>query len=305
MIKFSVIVPNYNHASFLKERIDSVLNQTFQDFEVIILDDKSTDDSKQVIESYRKHPKVSNIIYNKINSGSTFKQWRKGLKYAKGEWIWIAESDDVANAYFLEEVEKRMNHQKLGLIYCNSLKINNKSIVINNVNESWFNDLGTRDWTSECFINDGVEEIKEYLFYKNILPNASAVVFKKGLINDEVFEEISTMKYAGDWLFWYRIFNKNRIAYISKPLNMFRHHDNTTRSKKTLIEEINRLYEYLYVIKIIKKEHGLKWNISKHSWILRDFQNNIKTFRSFKEFKLFLCLPNIYKHTLFFNQYRK
>ena len=71
----SVIIPNYNHAPFLKERIDSVLNQSFDNFEVIILDDKSTDHSKEVIESYRNHEKVVHIEYNSQNSGSTFKQW--------------------------------------------------------------------------------------------------------------------------------------------------------------------------------------------------------------------------------------
>lgn len=69
----SIIIPNYNHAPFLKERIDSVLNQTYDNFEVIILDDKSTDNSKEVIEVYRSHPRISQIVYNEENSGSTFK----------------------------------------------------------------------------------------------------------------------------------------------------------------------------------------------------------------------------------------
>ena len=55
----SVIIPNYNHAPYLKERIDSVLNQTYQDFEVIILDDCSPDNSVEVIEQYRSNPHVS------------------------------------------------------------------------------------------------------------------------------------------------------------------------------------------------------------------------------------------------------
>src|SRR6187549_2432119 len=90
----SVIIPNYNHAKFLRQRLESVLNQSFRDFEVIILDDCSTDESFQVIEDYRAHPKVSHIVFNKENTGSTFIQWKKGIELAKGEWIWIAESDD-------------------------------------------------------------------------------------------------------------------------------------------------------------------------------------------------------------------
>jgi glycosyltransferase involved in cell wall biosynthesis len=68
----SVIIPNYNHAPFLKERIESVLNQSFQDFEVILLDDCSTDNSRDIIEQYRHHPRVSNIIFNEQNTGNTF-----------------------------------------------------------------------------------------------------------------------------------------------------------------------------------------------------------------------------------------
>ena len=65
----SVIVPNYNHARFLKERMETILGQTYQNFEVIILDDKSTDESKDVIERYRGNAKVSAIVYNEENSG--------------------------------------------------------------------------------------------------------------------------------------------------------------------------------------------------------------------------------------------
>ena len=86
----SVIIPNYCHSQFLAQRIESVLNQTYQNFEVIILDDCSPDAgaSKAVIEKYRGNPHVSHIVYNEENSGSTFKQWNNGIALSKGEYCW-------------------------------------------------------------------------------------------------------------------------------------------------------------------------------------------------------------------------
>src|SRR5437868_456309 len=89
----SVVVPNYNHARFLRKRIDSVLGQTYQDFELILMDDCSTDESRSIIEEYAREARIR-IELNEENSGSTFKQWNKGVRLARGEYVWIAESDD-------------------------------------------------------------------------------------------------------------------------------------------------------------------------------------------------------------------
>ena len=78
----SVIVPNYCHAPYLEQRIESILQQTFQDFELILLDDCSTDGSREILERYRNHPKVSGIFYNERNSGSPFKQ-RKSRRFRR------------------------------------------------------------------------------------------------------------------------------------------------------------------------------------------------------------------------------
>ena len=118
----SVIIPNYNHAKFLKERIESVLNQTYKNFEIIILDDKSTDDSVGIIKQYADNNYVKHILINEKNSGSPFRQWLKGFELAKGELIWIAESDDSCENSFLytlvsEFRQNELSNQKQGLYY--------------------------------------------------------------------------------------------------------------------------------------------------------------------------------------------
>jgi len=129
-MKISVIVPNYNHSRYLEKRIDSILNQTFQDFELIILDDCSTDNSKDIIRQYKGHEKVGNIIFNECNSGSVFKQWKSGISLAKGEYIWIAESDDCADLEFLYKLLPVLeNNKELGFVYCNSHVIDENGVI--------------------------------------------------------------------------------------------------------------------------------------------------------------------------------
>ena len=127
----SVIIPNYNHARYLPERLESVLGQTYQNFEVIILDDCSTDDSRDIIEQYRTNPHVSQIIYNEENSGRVFKQWKKGLGLAKGDLLWIAESDDKCEPMFLERlVQCFIEHPTLALAF-------SKSLLFNDAGKTW------------------------------------------------------------------------------------------------------------------------------------------------------------------------
>jgi len=77
----SIIIPNYNHARYLEQRLDSVFNQTYQNFEVIILDDCSTDNSLEIIEKYKDNPHLSLVVVNETNSGSSYKQWDNGIKF--------------------------------------------------------------------------------------------------------------------------------------------------------------------------------------------------------------------------------
>src|SRR5580704_3035040 len=103
MPTISVIVPNYNHARFLPKRIESIIHQTFQDFELILLDDCSSDDSRSILAQYAGDPRVR-IEFNRENSGSTFKQWNRGVRLAQGKYVWIAESDDYADPQLLERL---------------------------------------------------------------------------------------------------------------------------------------------------------------------------------------------------------
>ncbi|MGD1318965.1 glycosyltransferase family 2 protein [Chryseobacterium sp. 2R14A] len=222
MPKVSVIIPNYNHSTYLKERIDSVLNQTFQDFEVIILDDFSTDNSRSIIDIYRNHPRISHIIFNETNSGSTFKQWNKGIGLATGEWIWIAESDDVAENNFLETLINGVERDKETVLgYCQSLRMNKTGEITG----SWLTQTTGHDtdFSDEIF-SSGENFIRKDLIKQNVIPNASAVLFKKNMayLVNLVDEDI---KYNSDWLFWMKLILNSKIYFCPLPLNYFRYHE--------------------------------------------------------------------------------
>lgn len=225
MSKISIIIPNYNHAKFLPQRLESIFNQTFQDFEIILLDDCSTDNSVEILESYALNSKVSHFIINRTNSGSTFKQWEKGIQLAKGDYIWIAESDDWAEETFLEECMAKIQENKdcnIGLINCNSNVIFDNKIKIETKN--WLRDYNKIFSKQQCI--SGKLLCQSYLVENNIIPNASAVLINKSILNKIKIPK--DYKISGDWQIWFEILFLGDFIYIDKPLNNFRIHSTNT-----------------------------------------------------------------------------
>lgn len=235
MPEVSVIIPNYNHAAYLKQRIDSVLNQTYTDFDIIILDDCSTDNSKDIIEAYRTNEKISTIIYNDINGGNPFQQWHKGIQLAKGEYIWIAESDDWCESNFLETIVSGLQKdESVAFGYCQSFCINNKGDIIFQSNYSRLEDYYGKE-----------KYLEKFLTFGNAVFNSSMAVFRK-----EFYYSISdfykSFRFVGDWIFWAELSRLGNVYINAKSLNYFRKHDNDVSGKMYLsgenfIEEIKAL----------------------------------------------------------------
>lgn len=219
----SVIIPNYNHAIYLDQRIQSVLGQTYQNLEVIILDDCSTDDSREVIERYRSNPYIAIIVYNSNNSGSTFKQWEKGIELAKGEIIWIAESDDYCECNFLETLipcwEK---YPDCSVIETDLWHVDSEGNILD----------ADKRHSGEIVYMNGREFIKYHLIHSNYhIPNASAVTFRKSIAMS-VSKDYMDYKAAGDRLFWIYMLERGNMCKVYKPLNYFRQHELKVTGKK-------------------------------------------------------------------------
>lgn len=215
----SVIIPNYNYVRFLPERIESVLSQSFQDFELIILDDCSTDNSAEVINRYRDNPKVTRVVYNTKNSGSPFAQWEKGISLAQGKYIWIAEADDSALPDFLQRsVAVLEADEEVALVKTMSYLIDGEGKKFNRPYfENYEPDGKTR-------IYDGDSYIEHRMIRHNDFYNASTVVFRRdawAALNDKSYMR---MRYTGDWLFWGLLMSGKRVAEVAERLSRFRFH---------------------------------------------------------------------------------
>jgi len=242
---FSVIIPNYNHARFLKKRIDSVLQQTFTDFEVIILDDHSTDESIEIIESYQDQ-RITHKIYNAENSKSPFSQWKKGLLLAQYDFIWIAESDDFCSPEFLDTAYKILIQDKeISLYYCDSNLIDENEKPFFNTIQKYTQELDDSLWNNDHKIT-GKTYIKKYLSKKNFILNASSVIFKKeaGL---KAIEHIQDFKTSGDWLFYAHILLDGAVYFHAEKQNYFRHLSQSTRNYNTLEKRERRILEKIKV----------------------------------------------------------
>jgi glycosyltransferase involved in cell wall biosynthesis len=243
----SVVVPSYNHAKFLRRRIDSILEQTFQDFELILLDDCSTDDSRSILSEHASDPRVR-IELNEANSGSVFRQWNRGVYLARGKYVWIAESDDDAEPHLLEKLVEALDaSSNITFAYCRSRCVSEDDRVLGFADSLYFPGLDPQRWTTD-FSADGHEECRTYLVRFNTVPNASAVLFRK-MTYEEVGGADDSLRLCGDWKLWASMALKGEVAYIAKPLNHFRVHKASVTS--TADQARVHVLEWLQVIRWI------------------------------------------------------
>jgi len=261
--KVSVIVPNYNHAPYLRQRLDSIIKQTFRDFELIVLDDASTDDSREIVQTYACYP-MFRFLFNKTRNGSAFKQWQKGLENARGEYIWFAESDDCSSPHFLNKLLPILENDKsMGLVYCQSYLTDPSGRVLGDAIQ-WTDDLDSLRWKNN-FVNNGRLEIKDYLSKKNTIPNASAVLLRASVLRS-IDGLDAGYQLCGDWLLWIKILLQSNVGYVAERLNYWRQRSSNARTHLPGVLELN---EGSQIINYLAKELGVPQ--SEKDKMLADF----------------------------------
>jgi glycosyltransferase involved in cell wall biosynthesis len=224
--RVSVIVPNYNYEQHIRARLDSVCQQTHPIYELIVLDDQSSDDSVKVIEAYLDTVTCDRrLVVNEKNSGSVFRQWARGVESSHGDLIWIAEADDLCEVNMLAALVPAFDDPDVVLAYCQSQQIDENATVLAENYLGYTGDV-SKKWTSD-HLSDGLEEIAHALSIKNTIPNVSAVVFRRTAllsalktIGDRLFD----YRVAGDWLVYIHVLLQGKVYYCNRSLNKHRRH---------------------------------------------------------------------------------
>lgn len=223
--RVSVVVPNYNYAPLLPERLASIFGQTRPAAEVLLLDDASTDDSVAVLERAVDPPRVR-LVRNAENGGNPFRQWALGIAETRGEYVWIAEADDAADPRFLERLAGVLDaHPNVGLVHCAFRRVDAQGGV-EDMSAAWWRDLDPERWRHD-YVAPGAEELR-WLACWNVISSASGVVFRRSVYEAAGGVDVS-YRLAGDWDLWVRMARFADVGFVAEPLNRWRWHGGSVR----------------------------------------------------------------------------
>lgn len=246
----TIIIPNYNHERFILDRLNSICNQTFKQWEAIIIDDHSTDGSLELIESYLiSHPefKVKHVIVNEVNSGSGYLSWLKGLELADTKYVWIAETDDFCTVDFLEQTVLALEtNPSAAIAFTASTMIDKNGQVLYNTNRRFAHlNLGknsSRLLDSQTF--------NQCMPMQPLITNASAVVFRNP--KSKIPVSLFNFKQISDLFIWTYLLADNDLILINKPLNTFRRHEDSTTERNLKVNQLDLYAEYCQYVAYFK-----------------------------------------------------
>jgi glycosyltransferase involved in cell wall biosynthesis len=226
----TIIVPSYNHGRYLRERVSSIFGQTYGNFELIIIDDCSQDESNEVICELQAEYDFT-YIRNSDNSGTPFSAWERICSLARGEYIWVCESDDVAESNFLEvAIQRLQRNPRAVLFYSNSLVINESSDVIGST-EMYFRDIWQDVRWKQDFTADGLVELLHFQIRGQTVPNMSSALIKAEAFKLAFVPFLKRLRLTGDWLFIGAVLRYGDVEFSHAPLSRFRKHEVTSRAR--------------------------------------------------------------------------
>jgi len=258
----SVVIPVYNGEAFLNESIKSILNQTFKNFEFIIINDGSTDKSEKIIKSFQKQDDRI-VLINQKNQGIT-KSLNTGIRLSKGKYIARMDSDDVAEIdRFKDQIQYLEHNKDLDIVGCQISFIDSQSKKISHKIELPIDDL----------------LIKWELIFGTPLFHPTLMIRKSVFEKFGYFNPIS--KYAQDLEFWRKIANNVKFGNLPDTLVKIRKSEILSDTDKLKIQSSIR---YSSLIQYLKSISGLDYNLSESHEISRFFISGKPIFSNFPQF---------------------
>jgi glycosyltransferase involved in cell wall biosynthesis len=209
--RVSLIVTCYNYGRFVEEAVDSLLNQTFQDLEVIVVDDASPDNSREVLlRRYADHPRVRLVLHDQ-NQGH-IRSYNEGLALARGELVGVLAADDFCLRR--DAVERQVAvfdaHPEVGFVYAAYAMVDERSQPFR----------AFQPFAAD-YVRDGFEEFRELIF-RNYVPHSGTLV--RRACHDELGVYDPQLPHAGDWDLWLRVASRHAVGYIAEQLFAYRVH---------------------------------------------------------------------------------
>lgn len=236
-MKVSVIVPVYNVEQYLRKCLDSLVNQTLKDIEIIVVNDGSPDNSQEIIDEYvKKYPKkVKSYIQENGGQGSAR---NFALKKAKGKYIGYVDSDDYVSLDMYEKMYNQIEQEKSDIVICNNYIVNGDHIVIEKDNTLVYND----DFERACFGKMAVwnKLYKRELIIKNEIEFASKVWYE-----DLAF----TVK---------TIISANKISFVDEPLYYYIIREGSTMNNNNVKRNTELFFAFNDLMDYLKKKRKFK-----------------------------------------------
>lgn len=233
----SIIIPVYNIEKYIEKCLDSILDQTYEDFEVIIVDDGSTDSSGQICDSYARTDNRIKVIH--IKNGGASKARNIGIEYSSGDWITFVDGDDYIESTMLAELHRELCEKNLDAVSCDFRMVSEDSTKV-------LQNFSMVDWNQEKEVS-----LSQYLEY--IWNCAWGWVFKRRMFEEYKLTFPENVKYCEDFHLMVRLcFYAKSIGKVDKVLYNYRQHSGSILNLLNVREQRDDLWVYCDIVDFFK-----------------------------------------------------
>ncbi|EOU1888151.1 glycosyltransferase [Clostridium perfringens] len=254
--KVSVIIPVYNVESYVDDCLNSLINQSFKCFEVIAINDGSTDNSLKCLEYYRKNSDLNIKIINQKNSGLSASR-NRGIKESNGEYILFLDSDDMLDKYAIEKLYGEAKKNNSDLVIFDPLRFNDDTKIFEE-GEAERKNIYTNKYMD---INEYLRKTKEKCllmstlhFYKSDIIKNNNIFFKEGILHEDELHSLTMYMYI------------KKVSYIDEKLYIRRFREGSIMTND-LYNNDKSLESYIYVLKSLNKIKNKNSNLELNSLI--------------------------------------